>query len=172
MKNFAYFDPATYIADFIVDRTNLMISDPDKLDFEIIADRIPKDVFNEYLNVAADLITHHRYQDAGDVYFFLAQINIDTQELWVAQGMCYRMAANYSMALDAFLKAQALDPHDQQIYYLIVGCFKDMNLHDEGLVFINEVVHGIEKFHEFDHLLDTLSDIKELLIQSRNKRRK
>jgi len=172
MINLDLYDPAKYIAEIIIDRANTVVRNPESLDLEQICDRIPKEVFQEYLNIAASLVIQRRYQDAADVYFFLTQLNSISKELWMNLGMCYQILGQFEFAIDSYLKAIAVDPANWRPYLCIIGCFKEMKMIDDGLEFINEIERGIIESEIHLHLLEPLRQGREQLLQSDRKRRK
>ncbi len=96
-----------------------------ELDFSLFEENIPlsEDTLQQFYGVGFRLYEHERYEEAGDVFFVISNIDYRRHNVWMLLGLCEKALSRFDQALVAFSMAILTDPQDPWAFLYSSECY-------------------------------------------------
>ena len=80
------------------------------------------EVLNVYYNAALQMLEEKRWNDAADAFLFLSTLNPGVQSYWIGAGIAEQSQNNFGDALQYYVVAESIDPHDPVLHANAFQC--------------------------------------------------
>jgi tetratricopeptide (TPR) repeat protein len=87
---------------------------------------VSNEKLNQLFEGAVQLLHQHRYDEAGQAFKFLIQVNPFVPDFWIGQGLIHQVSEDYRAAISDYLVAQTMDPSRAESYVHAIECCLEM----------------------------------------------
>lgn len=125
---------------------------------------ISDDTIDKLYQAAKNLYEKTLYEDAGDAFLFLTNINPKKYAFWLGLANCLYCLERYQEALGPYANAGDTNPGDPNSYLLSSRCYAELGEFDNGIRALELALQAIEGNEEFRDWKISLQEEKARLV--------
>lgn len=122
---------------------------------------IPDEAMQEYYEIACEFYDNKQFEEAGDVFFFLACLNPLQSNLWIRSGNAEEALEHYEEALEAYSMAMLTDSNDPFPHYYSAGIYLKIGSKAQAKECLDICLRLVEDQPEFQPLKTPIKKLQE-----------
>ena len=114
-------------------------------------------------HVANDLLSQSQYKDAGDIYFFLCQLQPAVFDYWLGQATCEHVLGDFRKAIDTYSMCLLFQPESAVTFFQMADCYLRLGEKENSSKCIQYCLELIEQNPGQSSLKDDALQLKQAI---------
>jgi type III secretion system low calcium response chaperone LcrH/SycD len=123
--------------------------------------KVNDETLSKYYAAAKSLIDDKNWVEARDSFLFLTFLNPTYPSFWIGLGFSEQSQANYKEAVEAYSRAQALDPSNPVAYANAFQCYLALGDQTKADLMFEKAVQFCTDTPEHNEIQSKLKDVKQ-----------